>query len=75
MEYLLENDPSLHYSLEIAAEFGYEVESLSSETLATLLQARQGEDEFYANWDGLVADIESLADDYMEESQEEKEEQ
>ena len=67
MEYLLENDPSLHYSLEIAAEFGYEVKSLCSETLATLLQAREAEDEFYENWNELVAGIELVAKNYMEE--------
>ena len=45
MEFLTENDASLFESLQIAADFGYEVQNLSSEILATLLlQARMTED-------------------------------
>ena len=45
MEFLLENDPSLHDSLEIAEEFGFEVSGLGSEILATLLmQGRMMDD-------------------------------
>ena len=67
MAYLLEYDPSLSFSLEVAEEFGYDVSRLSSEILATLLQMRKAEDEFYGNWDGLVADIESISEDYKSE--------
>lgn len=38
MEYLSENDASLKESLSIAKEYGYEVENLSSEVLASILQ-------------------------------------
>jgi hypothetical protein len=36
MEYLVENDPSLMESLELASEGGYEAGKLNSEILATL---------------------------------------
>ena len=36
MNYLIENDPSLRDSLGIAEEYGSSLESLSSETLATI---------------------------------------
>ena len=35
-EYLLENDPSLRDSLEAAIEYGFTLESINSETLATI---------------------------------------
>ena len=40
MQYLLDNDPSLQYSLEIAEEYGYSTKDLNSELLATLLKQR-----------------------------------
>ncbi len=36
IEYLSKNDPSLMESLELAHEYGYAVEKLNSEVLATL---------------------------------------
>ena len=36
MNYLIENDPSLRESLSIANEYGSSLESLSSETLASV---------------------------------------
>jgi hypothetical protein len=36
LEYLSENDPSLRESMEYADDYGFEVRSLTSETLATL---------------------------------------
>lgn len=46
MKILLENDPSLHESLEIAAEYGYEVQNLNSEILASLLVSEQLREQF-----------------------------
>ena len=46
MKYLTENDPSLHESMEMAAEFGYSPENLNSELLATLLATRKAQEEF-----------------------------
>lgn len=37
IKYLSENDPSLRESLGIAQELGYDIDSISSETLASLL--------------------------------------
>ena len=46
IEYLKENDPSLRESLEIAAEYGYELQNLNSETLASLLKSQNNREEF-----------------------------
>ena len=46
IRYLQENDPSLRESLEIAAEYGYEVKNLNSEVLASLLKSQNVRDEF-----------------------------
>ena len=40
IKYLQENDASLHESLEIAKEFGFELKNLNSEVLASLLASR-----------------------------------
>ena len=39
IEYLSNNDASLHKSLELASEYGYELKDLSSELLASLLKS------------------------------------
>ena len=46
MDYLKENDQSLLESLEIAKEYGFNLEDLSSEVLASLLHTRNNEKEF-----------------------------
>ena len=47
MEYLKDNDPSLHESIEIASEYGYKIEAINSELLATLLKSRNNGVAFY----------------------------
>jgi hypothetical protein len=47
MEYLREHDTSLHESMEIAWEYGYETKNINSELLASLLASRNARDEFY----------------------------
>tara|TARA_R100000951_G_scaffold102553_4_gene94703 strand:- start:181 stop:594 length:414 start_codon:yes stop_codon:yes gene_type:complete len=47
IEYLKENDFSLCESLEIANEYGYTIENINSELLATLHASRQREDKFW----------------------------
>ena len=64
--FLAENDPSLHESLEIASEYGYEVQNLNSEILASLLASKLIRDEFYS--------LESEINDFFEELEEEEEE-
>ena len=47
IEFLKENDASLHNSLEIAEELGYSIKDLNSELLASLLKTRINEETFY----------------------------
>lgn len=58
IEYLSENDCSLTECLEIAGEFGYTLENLNSEILASLLKSRNFKEE----WNGLAYDIENFFD-------------
>jgi phosphoenolpyruvate carboxylase len=46
MEYLMERDPSLRESLEIAHEYGYTTDNLNSELLASLLASKECREEF-----------------------------
>ena len=47
MAYLSDNDNSLYESLEIAKEYGYTIENLNSELLATLLYQQNFTNEWY----------------------------
>ena len=47
IEYLSKNDPSLIDSLEIANDFGYTIDNLNSETLASLLASEIERNRFY----------------------------
>ena len=67
IEFLSENDASLHESLEIASEYGYEVQNLNSEILASLLASKLVRDEFF--------ELESEINDFFEELEEEEEEE
>lgn len=67
MEYLLNNDPSLQESLEIASEYGYEAHNLNSEILASLLASKLVRDEFY--------DLESEINDFFLELDEDEDEE
>ena len=70
IEFLAEHDPSLHRSLELAAEMGYEPQNLSSEILASLLASEVKRAEFL----DLEVDINDfLWDfDYSEEDEDEE---
>jgi len=46
MEYLAENDPSLKESFRIVSEYGYQVENLSSEVLASILASETVQNDF-----------------------------
>lgn len=46
MEFLQKNDPSLREAFDCAEEFGYDVKSLNSELLATLLNTRYNIDDW-----------------------------
>ena len=62
IEYLRENDPSLNESLEIAAEYGFELKNLNSEILASLLKSQNVRDEFLELRDEINEFFESLED-------------
>jgi hypothetical protein len=47
IKYLMEHDPSLTESIEIAHEMGYSLEKLNSEILASLLASNKAQDLFY----------------------------
>lgn len=69
IKYLMENDPSLHESLELATEYGYKAKDLSSEILASLLASQECRDD----WSNYENEIESFLLDleWDEESEEE----
>jgi len=47
IKYLQENDASLCESIEIASEYGYTLENINSETLASLHASQQRIDKFW----------------------------
>lgn len=47
IEYLKNNDASLSESIEIASEYGYTLENINSEALASLHASRQRMDKFW----------------------------
>ena len=53
INYLKENDPSLRESLQIASEYGFSLEKLNSETLASLLASENARKEFYTLQDDI----------------------
>jgi len=59
MKYLQENDPSLRESLEIANEYGFTLENLNSEVLASLLKTKNVEEEF--------SELETEIEDFLNE--------
>ena len=68
IDFLAENDPSLNESLEIASEYGYEVQNLNSEILASLLASKLVRYEFYE----LEHEINSFFEELDEEEEEEE---
>lgn len=60
IEYLKENDPSLCISLNIAKNFGFEYDDISSETLATLLYQENEIAKFYELADEIHDFFESI---------------
>lgn len=67
IEYLSENDPSLNESLEIAFEYGYNLNNINSEILASLLASQNARNDFF--------ELEDEINNFFEELQEEEEEE
>lgn len=65
IEYLKENDPSLNRSLMIAKEFGFEIDNLNSELLATLLYQEELNQEY--------SEIQNEIEEIFEEEEENEE--
>lgn len=60
IEFLMKNDSSLKESLGIASDFGFEISSLNSETLASLLASQmiRGEfSEYYSELENLIEEF------------------
>lgn len=53
IQYLAENDQSLNESMEIAKEYWYELDSINSELLASLLKSRNNQNDY----DTLIGEI------------------
>lgn len=66
IEYLSKNDPSLRESLEIAQEYGFQLENLNSETLASLLASQNAREKFCC----LESEIETFFEELKEEIEE-----
>jgi len=64
MEYLMENDNSLQESLELASEMGFDCESLSSETLASILASQNVRIEFDSLESEITDFFDNLEDDF-----------
>ena len=71
IKYLQENDASLHESLEIAEEYGYELKNLNSEILASFLASQNAKDTFAE----LIDEIEEFFAELEEEEEEDEEEE
>ena len=69
IEYLANNDNSLYESLELANDMGYDLKSLNSEILASLLASQNARESFYECrseiedfFEEIVDEIEALED-------------
>ena len=60
IEYLKENDQSLNESIEIAKEYGYELDSINSELLASLLQSKNNLEDYNTFLNNLESFIDNL---------------
>jgi phosphoenolpyruvate carboxylase len=66
MEYLMERDPSLRESLEIAHEYGYTTDNLNSELLASLLASKECREEFM-EYENMITEFFNSLDEEDEE--------
>ena len=57
IEYLKEHDTSLSESIELATEYGYTLENINSELLASLHASRQRENNF---WEYIAPELEKI---------------
>lgn len=62
INYLKEKDASLNDSIEIAKEYGYTLENINSEILASLLMSREEEENYYNN--NVEEEMQNFIDNY-----------
>lgn len=67
MEYLMQNDCSLQYSLELAGDMGFTPENLNSEILASLLASQNIREEFTELEDEITDFFDELEDEDEDE--------
>lgn len=67
IEYLSNNDASLHECMSIASEMGYETKNLNSELLASLLASQNCRNEFYELQSEIDEFFQSMCDEIEEE--------
>jgi len=67
IEYLKQHDQSLSDSLEIAIEYGYTIENINSELLASLLKSQNVINEFYDLRDEINTFFEELEEEVSED--------
>jgi hypothetical protein len=60
MKYLSENDNSLHESIALALEYGYELKDITSEVLASLLKTQKNNESFGDFLKELDANLEGI---------------
>ena len=67
MEYLMERDPSLQESLEIAKSYGHTLHTINSELLASLLASKECREEFMSYEDEITEFFEMINNQEDEE--------
>ena len=67
IDFLQTHDPSLTDSLDLARDYGYDIGSLNSEVLATLLNEQFMRQEWYDMRDDVESIIDDIEDEYDDE--------
>lgn len=60
IDYLRENDPSLNESLELANDYGYDIKSLNSELLASILKTENNRVDYVEFIDNVCNSVEEF---------------
>ena len=74
IKYLAENDQSLNESIDIAIQYGYDLNNINSELLASLLKSQNNLNDYYLFIENCVSEFTSFLAEYEDEEDEEEEE-
>lgn len=69
IRYLLEHDPSLTESLDLACELGYTIDNVNSEILASILATQEREQDFANAADDIDEKLEEFWNKYEEDEE------